>query len=118
MKLLIGIGVAVVALVLGFAAGLEFEKLYHARADVQRLLDSNFREQRGTTLLSLAVFEKLQAGDPDKVNSLLGRQMALYYRFYKDADARSPNGPCLVPLIEKAATRSPGVKAELEKQSP
>jgi hypothetical protein len=118
VKLLIGIAVAVVALMVGFAAGLEFEKLRHARADVQQLLDSDFREQRSTTLLSLAVFEKLQTDDPDKVNSLLGRQLALYYRFYKDADARSPNGPCLVPLIEKAATRSPAVKAELEKQSP
>ena len=118
MKLLISIASAVLTLVIGFGAGLEFEKLRHARADVQQLLDSQFREQRDTTLFSLAVFEKLQAGDPDKVNSLLGRQMALYYRIYKDADARAPNGPCLIPLIEKASARSPAVKAELEKQSP
>ncbi len=118
MKLLITIALACLALVIGFGAGLEFEKLRHARADVQQLLDSHFREQRGTTLFSLAIFEKLQAGDAYKVNSLLGRQMALYYRIYKDADARSLNGPCLVPLIEKAGTRSPAVKAELEKQSP
>ncbi len=106
------------AIIIGFAAGSEFERVRHTRADVEQLLQSQFREQRGTTFLSLAVFEKLEAGDLDKVNFLLARQMALYHHLYKDQDAALPQGPSLIPLIENAGARSPVLHEELQKPIP
>lgn len=118
MKLLVNIAVAILGIFIGFAAGLRFEKVRHTGADVEQLLESQFREQHGTTFLSLAVFEKLEAGDIDKANFLLARQMALYHHLYKDQDAALPQGPCLIPLIEKAGARSPVLQTELQKPIP
>jgi len=60
-------------MIVGFAAGIEFEKLRHVRSDVQQQLQSNWREQHGITVVSLGVLDALETGDTEKAKSLLAR---------------------------------------------
>jgi hypothetical protein len=110
--------IALLSLVVGFVGGLELEKVLRAPAEVQQLVESQFREQYGITAHNIAVFQRLQAGDVDKTNSLMARQLALYHHLYKEQDVSSPQGPRLIPLIEAASAGSPVLKAELEKPLP
>ena len=116
MKLLVSIAVAVVAIIIGFAAGLEFEKLGHARAGIEQLVQSDFREQRGTAVVSLAVLDTLETGDTEKAKSLLARDIAVYYRAFKDREASLPQQQRLIPPIDEVSSRSSALRAELQKE--
>ena len=116
MKLLVSIAVAVVAVIIGFAAGLEFEKLRHARVEVEQLVQSDFREQRGTAVVGLAALDTLEAGDTDKAKSLLARDIGVYYHAFKDREASLPQQQCLIPLIDEVSSRSSVLRAELQKE--
>ena len=115
MKLFVNISVAILAVVVGFAAGLEFEKLRHAGADIEQLLQSDFREQRGTAIVSLGVLDTLEAGDTEKAKSLLARDIGVYYHAFKDREASLPQ-QCLIPLIDEVSSRSSALRAELQKE--
>ena len=116
MKLFVSTTVAVLALIIGFCVGLEFEKLRHSSADVQQLLRSNWSEQHGTALVSLGVLDTLEAGDTEKAKSLLARFIGIYYHAYKDQEASLPQQQRLVPSIDTVSTRSPVLKSELQKE--
>jgi len=115
MKLFVNISVAILAVVVGFAAGLEFEKLRHGGADIEQLLQSDFREQRGTAIVSLGVLDTLEAGDTEKAKSLLARDIGVYYHAFKDREASLPQ-QCLIPLIDEVSSRSSALRAELQKE--
>jgi len=115
VKLLVKIALAVVAVIIGFAAGLEFEKLRHARVEVEQLMQSDFREQRGTAVVSLGVLDTLEAGDTEKAKSLLARDIGVYYHAFKDREASLPQ-QCLIPLIDEVSSRSSALRAELQKE--
>ena len=73
MNLLISIAAAIVTLILGFAGGVQFEKMRHAAQDIEQLLQSEQSEQRYATVVSLAALDTLEAGQLDKTKSLLAR---------------------------------------------
>jgi len=116
MKLFVNISVAILAVVVGFAAGLEFEKLRHGGADIEQLLQSDWREQHGTTIVSLGVLDTLEAGDTEKAKSLLARYIAIYYHAFKDREKSLPGQQRLIPSIETVSSRSPALETELQKQ--
>ena len=87
----------------------------HASVEVEQLMQSDFREQRGTTVVSLAVLDTLEAGDTEKAKSLLARDIGVYYHAFKDREASLPQ-QCLIPLIDEVSSRSSALRAELQKE--
>jgi len=117
VKLLVAIVVAVLAVIIGFAGGLEFEKLRHARADIEQLLRSEQNEQRYATVVSLAVLDALEAGQTDKAKSLLARELGVYHRGFHEREASLPEKQRLTLQIDALSTKSAVLKEELQKPS-
>jgi hypothetical protein len=117
VKLLPIIAVTIAAMIVGFAAGLEFEKLRHVRSDVQKQLQSNWREQHGTTVVSLGVLDALETGDTEKAKSLLARFIGIYYHAFKDQETSLPAQQRLTPEIDALSVKSVTLKEELQKPS-
>jgi hypothetical protein len=117
VKLFLIIAVAMVAMIVGFAAGLEFEKLRHVRSDVREQLQSNWREQHGTTVASLGVLDALETGDTEKAKSLLARFIGIYYHAFMDQETSLPAQQRLTPEIDALSVKSVTLKEELQKPS-
>jgi hypothetical protein len=117
VKLLLTIAVAIVAMIVGFAAGLKFEKLRHVRSDLQQQLQSNWREQHGITVVSLGVLDALETGDTEKAKSLLARFIGIYYHAFKDQETSLPAQQRLTPEIDALSVKSATLKEELQKPS-
>ena len=117
MKLLLIIAVAIVAMIVGFAGGLEFQKLRHVRSEVQQQLQFNWREQHGITVVSLGVLDALEKGDTEKAKSLLARLIGIYYNAFKDQETSLPAQQRLTPQIDALSVESATLKKELQKPS-
>jgi hypothetical protein len=117
VKLLLIIAVGIVAMIVGFAAGIEFEKLRHVRSDVQQQLQSNWREQHGITVVSLGVLDALETGDTEEAKSLLARVIGIYYRAFKDHEISLPAQQRLKPEIDALSVKSATLKEELQRPS-
>ena len=117
MKLLISIAAAIVTLILGFAGGVQFQKMRHAAQDIEHLLQSEQSEQRYATVVSLAALDTLEAGQLDKTKSLLARELAVYHHAFHKREASFPEQQRLAPQIDALSIKSATLKEELQKAS-
>jgi hypothetical protein len=109
--------VAPLVAVLGFIGGIQFQKMRHAREDIQQLLWSDYTEQRYATVVSLGVLDTLEAAQLDKAKSLLARELAVYHHAFHEREESLPKKQRLAPEIDALAAKSTTLKEELHKPS-
>ena len=102
--------------VLGAAAGVFGTHLYYAN----ELYEANMASIRQTgqqnvtmATFNLAVLEEIEAGQQDRIKSLLARQVASFYRTFHDFQPMSPETRKLMDHIQATSEKSPSLKEAL-----
>ena len=103
--------------VLGAAAGVFGTHLYYAN----ELYEANMASIRQTgqqnvtmATFNLAVLEEIEAGQQDRIKSLLARQVASFYRTFHDFQPMSPETRKLMDHIQATSEKSPSLKTALD----
>ena len=105
------------AIAVGAAAGAFCTHAYDAKelytqnlAGIQQLL----QEQTIQAKVNLGLLEVLEAGQSDKVKSLLAGQVAAYYQGFHTFQPMSPETRRFMQLIEASSEKSPALREALK----
>jgi hypothetical protein len=105
------------ALAVGAAAGAFCVHAYDAKelytqglAGIQQV----GQEHTIQATVNLALLEVLEDGQPDKVKSLLARQVASYYQTFHDFQPMSPETRRFMQRIEASSEKSPALREALK----
>lgn len=103
-------------LIIGAAAGVFGTHLYYAK----QLYEADLASMRQTAqqsvtmaMFNLAVLEEIEAGQQEKIKSLLARQVASFYRTFHDFEPMSPETRKLMDHIQATSEKSASLKAAL-----
>ena len=108
---------AICAFAVGAAAGAFCMHAYDAKALYMQTLAGIQQVGQEHTIratLNLDLLEVLEDGQPDKVKSLLARQVASYYQTFHDFQPMSPETRKLMDHIQATSEKSPALKAALD----
>jgi len=106
--------------ILGAAAGVFGAYLYYSN-ELYEAVVANIRQagQQSVTMatFNLAVLEEIEAGQQDRIKSLLARQVASFYRTFHDFQPMSPETRKLIDHIQATSEKSSSLKAALDAPS-